>query len=51
MQTGESMEIKVKIHLVPVTEVSPLQKAAWEKLWIILLKENQDKATGGTRDK
>jgi hypothetical protein len=41
----KSREIKMKVHIVLVTEASPLQKDAWERLWTILLKENQDTTT------
>lgn len=42
--SAKSKEIRGKVHIVPSTETSPIQRANWERLWTILLKEEQDKA-------
>jgi len=49
--TAKPIEIKLKVDIVPWAEASPLQKTAWERLWSILLKESQDKATNSTAQK
>ena len=43
------IKIELKIDTMPWAEALPDQKAAWKKLWALLLKENKDKATDNTK--